>query len=120
MNGNLTGSSRSIRCSVLISRWNIRGLQGIIRRLDRLGATLWLEKENLRGYSLQTGDGMELDIRLPENDLFKRRTLNAIGRVIRIGERQPDKLWVVIRFRSLQFRDVVGHRLARRIRRRGD
>ena len=81
-------------------------MDAVVRGLDRFGATLWLEKDDLHGRTLQVGDGFEFDIRLPENDGFEPRTLNAIGSVIRVSESRPDKLGVVIRFHSLHFRGV--------------
>ena len=104
-------SSRTIECSVSIPRTNLRGLKATVRKLDRLGATIWLESDDLEGHTVAIGEGVELDIRLPENRSFRPRTLNAIGSVIRVGDGIPGRLWVVVRFRSLQFRDLGAEEL---------
>jgi hypothetical protein len=99
-------SIRTIECSVSIPRTNLRGLKATVRKLDRLGATVWLMSDDLHGQTVAIGEGVELDIRLPENKSFLPRTLIAIGNAIRVGDGIPGRLWVVIRFRSLQFRDL--------------
>jgi hypothetical protein len=99
-------STRTIECNVSIPRTNLRGLKAIVRKLDRLGATVWLGSNDLQGHTIAIGEGVELDIRLPENRSFRPRTLNAIGTAIRVGEGIPGRLWVVVRFRSLQFRGI--------------
>jgi hypothetical protein len=104
-------SIRTIQCSVSIPRTNLRGLKATVRKLDRLGATVWLGTEDLQDHTVAVGDGIELYIRLPENKNFLPRTLIAIGNAIRVGDGIPGRLWVVVRFRSLQFRDLGAEEL---------
>ncbi len=94
----------AIECCISIPRRKLRGLRATVEQLHRLGASVSLCKQDLKGYSLAPGEGFELDIRLPENGSFPPRTLNALGSVLRTGDGVEGRQWVVVRFHSLQFR----------------
>jgi hypothetical protein len=99
-----------LKCSAAIPKANLRGLSAGVRTLDRLGATVCLQEVELGGSTVEVGDGIELDIRLPQNKSFEPRTLSAIGSAIRVSDGVPGRLWLVIRFHSLQFRGATAER----------
>jgi hypothetical protein len=104
MDAYSSAAHTGMECSVSIPRTRLRGLKATVGNLGRLGASVWLHKQDLQGNALEHGESFELDIPLPENESFPPRTLNAFGSVIRTGDGVQGKQWVVIRFHSLQFR----------------
>ncbi len=103
-------ANRNIECRVSIPGTNLRGLKATVSKLHRLGASVWLCKQDLQGNLLECGEGFQLNIRLPENASFAPRTLNALGSVVRTGDGRQGRQWVVIRFHSLQFRGAAMER----------
>jgi len=108
----VAGSIKSapLQCSARIPKAGLQGLAVGVRRLDRLGATVCIQPEQLGGSVIETGDNIELDLPLPQNKMYRPRTLSFVGSIIRTSHGVAGKLWLVVRFHSLHFRGAAAVR----------
>ena len=107
MNSDQSESQSQFECTVAFPNANVYGLPAIARALDRQGAVVGIETDELPGLVIGIRDAVELDLRLPPNAIFGTRTMNCLGRVIGISTDIIGELWFAVRFHSLQFREAA-------------